>query len=132
MTKSMQELPMTNEIVSVLWAKKCLDDKAWGQQVQSNPAAAIEWANDAQSVATVQNTADTLNICVPDYQAMNDGSLSEISEEQMAGVSGGIFFLLPLIAVATAAAPAAATYATAAAVGTGVAAATGAIGGDGE
>jgi len=95
----MQEVPITKEVASVIWAKKCLDDKAWAKQVQSDPAAAIDWDKDAQSVSTVQNTADTLHVCVPDYRAMNDGSMDEISDEQMAGVSGGLLFLLPLLAI---------------------------------
>jgi len=96
MTKSMQQLPMTKEVASALWAQKCMADKAWAEQIQSDPAGAIDWDKDAQRVSTVQNTADTLNICVPDYRGLND-AVNELSDEQMAGVSGGLFFLFGLL-----------------------------------
>jgi len=96
MTKSVQELPMTKEVASALWAQKCLADKAWAKQIQSDPAAAIDWDKDEQSVSTVQNTADTLNICVPDYRGLDD-AVNQLSDEQMAGVSGGLFFLFGLL-----------------------------------
>jgi len=130
MTKSMQELPMTNEVVSALWAQKCLADKAWAKQIQSDPVAAIDWDKDAQSVSTVQNTADTLNICVPDYQFLRDGA-ADLSDEQMAGVSGGLFFLFGLLGLIGSSAATAGCAAVAAGVtagkAVGVAAAAGAF-----
>jgi len=123
----MQELPMTKEVASVIWAKKCLDDKAWAKQIQSDPARAIDWDKDAQSVVTVQNTGDTLNICVPDYKMLNDGTLDHLSEEQMAGISGGIFFLLPLFGLIAAGATTAAVYGTVGGAAVGTAAAAGAF-----
>jgi len=123
MTKSMQEVPMTKEVASAIWAQKCLADKAWARQIQSDPAAAIDWDKDEQSVSTVQNTADTLNICVPDYRSLQDGA-TELSDEQMAGVSGGLFFLFGLLGLVgtAAAAPAAAAVPAGLAVGTAAAA----------
>jgi len=122
MTKSMQELPMTKEVASALWAQKCLADKAWAKQIQSDPVAAIEWDKDEQSVSTVQNTADTLNICVPDYQFLQDGA-HQLSDEQMAGVSGGLIWLLGLLAVPAAVTGAGAAGAAAVTTGVGVGAA---------
>lgn len=123
--ETLSQLPITNEIASVIWAQKCAADKGFLAKIQADAATAFEGSAlpSSMEVHAVQNTADTLNICVPDYKAMNDGSLDEISDEQMAGVSGGLFFLFGLLGlIGTAGAVGAA-----AAVGAGAAAAGGAM-----
>ncbi|MDD9868687.1 MAG: hypothetical protein OXU50_02155 [Gammaproteobacteria bacterium] len=97
--KTISQLPVTNEIASVIWAKKCAADKDFLAEIKADPAAKVlERPSASMQVRTVQNTTDTLHICVPDYQKMNDGSIDEISDEQMAGVAGGFFWFIPIIA----------------------------------
>jgi len=118
------QVPMTNEIASVVWAKRCAEDGKLLAAIKADPAAKVlERPSASMQVRTVQNTTDTLHICVPDYQRMNDGSIDEISDEQMAGVSGGLFFLLPLLAIGGVAA----AHAVVAGTAVGTAAATGAF-----
>ncbi|MDD9806183.1 MAG: hypothetical protein OXU50_02165 [Gammaproteobacteria bacterium] len=129
--ETLSQLPVTNEIASVIWAKKCLEDRNLLAEIKADPATkALGEKVSSMQVHAVQNTADTLNICVPDYKAMNDGTLSQLSEEQMSGVAGGLFFLLPLIGLATAGAVTGAVYgaaATVAGAGVGIASAAGAF-----
>ncbi|MDD9869364.1 MAG: hypothetical protein OXU50_05680 [Gammaproteobacteria bacterium] len=104
-----QQLPMTMEIASVLCAKRCSEDKAWAQKVESNPAQAFGPDFDAKNrIVTVKNTAGSLNICVPDYKMLNDGTLEQLADKQMADVSGGLLFLvIPAILAAALSVPAA-------------------------
>jgi len=91
-------LPATNEIVSVIWAKKCLEDGNFLTEMKADPATkAFAGKTPSMQVHAVQNTADTLNICVPDYGVLNDGTVDRISDEQMAGISGGIFWFIPFL-----------------------------------
>ena len=78
-------LPMTNELVSVLLAKKCADDHALLAAVRENPRKALEVRNDVANVRTVQNTPAVLHVCVPDYEA-----LRACGERELTQVSGGI------------------------------------------
>ncbi|MDD9807479.1 MAG: hypothetical protein OXU34_04305 [Gammaproteobacteria bacterium] len=88
-TKTTQ-LPMTKEIASVMWAGKCLKDKAWARQVQSDPAKILGREFPGEQIRTVQNTADTLHICVPHYEATLDEVLGD---EALDGVAGGFSFV---------------------------------------
>jgi len=99
METQLSQLPVTNEIASVICAKKCVEDKAFLAEMKANPAAQ---AGVKGKVLTVDNTANTLNICVPDYKMLKDGTLDQITDEHMADVSGGILPLLfaPIIAAA--------------------------------
>jgi len=119
------QLPITNEIASVTWAKKCAEDGKFLAAIKADPAKVFgESALPPQmQIRAVQNTADTLHVCVPDYQGLNDVSVDKISDEQMAEVSGGFFFLLPLLAIGVVAA----CHAVPAAIGVGTAAAAGAF-----
>ena len=133
-THTHTQVPVTNEIVSVIWAKKCLEDRNLLAETKADPAAkALGGKTASMQVHAVQNTADTLNICIPDYKAMNDGTFDRLADEQMADVSGGLLPLLFIgVPVAVAAIPAVIGIATAggaftaAAVGAGAFIATGA------
>ncbi len=90
-TKTAQ-LPATNEILSALKAKKYLDDRTLLAAVKANPAKALKMEKHIpnHSVRTVQNTRDTMNICIPDYQVVRNGTFhSALSDMQMAQISGG-------------------------------------------
>jgi len=76
-------------------------------------------------VRAVQNTAGMLNICIPDYKALSDGTVERLSEEQMSNVSGGLIWLLSLLAVPAAITGAGAVGAAAVAAGVGVGIAAG-------
>ncbi len=98
-TKTTQ-LPITNEIVSVLQAKKFLDDRTLLAAVRADPAKALAKPVPGLSVRTVQNTRDTMNICIPDYQAIRDGTAyAALDDKQMAQVSGGEIFLGIIIGI---------------------------------
>jgi len=123
--ENLSQLPITNEIASVIWAKKCASDRGFLARIQADVGTAFEGSTlpASMQVRAVQNTADTLNICVPDYRGLNDAAVNELSDEQMAGVSGGLFFLFGLLGlIGTAGA-----IGAAAAVGAGAAAAGGAM-----
>jgi len=83
------ELPMTKEIASVVWAEKCLKDKAWARQVHSDPTKTLGREFPGEQIRTVQNTADTLHICVPHYETTLDEVLGD---EALDGVAGGFSF----------------------------------------
>lgn len=119
------QVPVTNEIISVIWAKKCVEDRNLLAETKADPAAGALGGKASMQVRAVQNTADTLNICIPDYRAMNDGTLDRLADEQMANVAGGILPLL-FIAVPVAVAVAPAVIAVATAGGAFTAAAVGA------
>ncbi|MDD9868693.1 MAG: hypothetical protein OXU50_02185 [Gammaproteobacteria bacterium] len=124
MMETNTQLPITNEIASVIWAKKCAVDRGFLAQIKADAATAFEGGAlpASMEVRAVQNTADTLNICVPGYRGLED-AVNQLSDEQMAGVSGGLFFLFGLLGlIGTAGAVGAA-----AAVGAGAAAAGGAM-----
>lgn len=78
-------LPVTNELVSVLWAKKCADDHTLLAAVRENPRKALKVRDDAADVITVQNTPTVLHVCVPDYEA-----LRACGERELTQVSGGL------------------------------------------
>jgi len=83
------QLPMTKEIASVVWAEKYLKDQAWARQVHSDPAKTLGRQFPGEQIRTVQNTADTLHICVPHYEATLDEVLDD---EALDGVAGGFSF----------------------------------------
>jgi len=87
-TKTTQ-LPMTKEIASVVWAEKCLKDKAWARKVHSDPAKTLGRGFPGEQIRTVQNTADTLHVCVPYYEATLDEVLND---EALDGIAGGFSF----------------------------------------
>lgn len=89
MTEKTIELPMTKEIASVVWAQKCLKDKAWARQVHSDPTGTLGREFPGEQIRTVQNTADTLHICVPHYEATLDETLGD---EALDGIAGGFSF----------------------------------------
>jgi len=120
-----QQVPVTNEIASVIWAKKCAEDKGFLAEIKADPAAkAFAGKAPSMQVCTVQNTSDTLNLCVPDYKMLNDGTL-ELADEAMADVSGGFIWMLSLLAVPAAVTGAGAVGAAAVAAGVGVGIAAG-------
>ncbi|MDD9807480.1 MAG: hypothetical protein OXU34_04310 [Gammaproteobacteria bacterium] len=127
-THAHTQVPVTNEIVSVIWAKKCLEDRNLLAETKADPATkAFGGKASSMQVRAVQNTSDTLNICIPDYAALNDGTLDRLADKQMADVSGGILPLLFIgIPVAVAVVPAAIGVASAGGAFTAAAAAGGA------
>ncbi len=90
------ELPATNEIVSALLAAKYADDLALLQTVRANPQTALNGSEVPVTVRAVQNTEDTLHICVPDYDVLAD---MKLDDEQLAQVSGGEIFISIGIAI---------------------------------
>jgi len=121
-----RQVPVTNEIASVIWAKKCVEDKGFLAEIKADPAAkALAGEETSMQVSAVQNTPDTLNICVPDYEMLNDGTLDQLADEAMADVSGGLIWMLSLLAVPAAVTGAGAVGAAAVAAGVGVGIAAG-------
>jgi len=123
--ETISQLPITNEIASVIWAKKCAADRGFLTKIRADVATAFEGSTlpPSMQVRAVQNTADTLDICVPDYRGLNDAAVNELRDEQMAGVSGGLFFLFGLLGLVGTAG----TVGAAATAGAGLAAAGGAM-----
>ncbi len=105
------ELPATNEIVSALLAGKYAGDKSLLKTVKANPQKALNGHGMPITVRAVQNTEDTLHICVPAYHALDD---MKIDDEQLAQVAGGEIILAVIIGAV------AFTGITCAAVGLGV------------
>ena len=100
--KEIQKIPATNEIFSVLLAKKCAGDEALLAAIKSNPVKALDMRDTTLRVRAVQNTRDVLHVCVPDYEAMRELEGSEL-EQLSGGVSrdgttGGAFGWLPPLA----------------------------------
>ncbi|MDD9806167.1 MAG: hypothetical protein OXU44_04400, partial [Gammaproteobacteria bacterium] len=98
-TQTATELPATNEIVSALLAAKYADDQTLLQTVRDNPQTALNGSGVAVTVRAVQNTEDTLHICVPDYEVLAD---MKLDDEQLAQVSGGEIFISIGIAISAA------------------------------
>ena len=78
------EIPAANEVVSALLAKKYAADRALLAVVKSDPRKVLDTPETALQVRTVQNTADVLHVCVPDYEAM-----SELKSDELESISGG-------------------------------------------
>ena len=78
------KLPMTNELVLALLAKKYASNPEMLAAVKKNPRKVLELHNDALQVKTVQNTAHVLHVCVPDY-----GALKTLEEQKLAQISAG-------------------------------------------
>ncbi len=127
METKVTQLPMANEIASVMVAKRCLEDRNFLAKIKADPVNVFDQMPARQQVRTVQNTPDLLHVGIPGYGFLaNKTTLDRVSDEQMADVSGGIFFLFaPLFALAGAGAATAA--AVTAGVGVGIAASQGAF-----
>ena len=82
--EEVQQIPAANEVVAVLLAKKCVDDKALLAAVKSDPVKAFDIRDATLRVRTVQNTRDVLHVCVPDY-----GAMQELESDELEQVSGG-------------------------------------------
>ena len=78
------KLPMTNELVLALLAKKYASNPEMLAAVKEDPRKVLELHNDALQVKTVQNTAHVLHVCVPDY-----GALKTVEEQKLAQISAG-------------------------------------------
>lgn len=95
-TQTATELPATNEIVSALLAAKYAGDRTLLQTVKADPQTALNGSEVAVTVRAVQNTEDTLHICVPDYEVLAD---MKLEDEQLAQVSGGEIFISVAFAI---------------------------------
>jgi len=98
-------IPLMNEIVSAALAAGCVKDEKFRANLEAgNMAAAIgeEYAglldNNNIAVRTVQNTADTVHVAVPCYEAL-DKAWMEMSDEQLEKISGGAFEVVALCTV---------------------------------
>ena len=78
------KLPMINELVLALLAKKYAGSPEMLAAVKENPRKALELRDDSLQVKMVQNTAQVLHVCVPDYAA-----LQTVKEQQLAQISAG-------------------------------------------
>ena len=89
------QIPAANEVVSALLAKKYVADKALLTAVKNDPRKVLDMRETALQVRTVQNTAEVLNVCVPDYEAM-----SALKSDELENIAGGT--LTPLATMVTA------------------------------
>lgn len=90
-------IPPYSEMVSALLAQRCATDKEFMAQMKSRPKEALishlpqheqDKAKDL-AVRTVQNTPDTVHVCVPCYSMLEDLNVAELDDEQMEKVAGG-------------------------------------------
>ncbi len=129
METKVTQLPMANEIASAMVAKRCLEDQNFLAKIKADPVNVFDAMPAGQQVRTVQNTPDLLHVGIPDYGFLSDKTiLDKVSDEQMADVSGGLFWFLGLLAIPATMAGGAATAVAGAGVAT--AASQGAFGDD--
>ena len=83
------QIPASNEVVSALLAKKCVDDKALLTAIKSDPAKALNMRGSSMQVRAVQNTRDVLHVCVPDYGALREEAIQELKSGELGQISGG-------------------------------------------
>lgn len=101
---SVNSIPLMNEIVSAALAAGCAKDEKIRANLEAGDLAAVigeEYAGllDQNNIAvqTVQNTADTVNIALPCYEALDEAWM-EMTDEQLEKISGGAF---EIVAVCT-------------------------------
>lgn len=90
-------IPLMNEVVSVALAAGCVKDEKFRAGLEAGNMAAVVGKECADlldrnniAVRTVQNTADTVHIALPCYEALEEAWMT-MSDEQLEKVSGGAF-----------------------------------------
>jgi len=93
-------IPLTNEISAVLVGQGLThpdttpEARAEAEQCVTKIAAKF----DNFTVVYAQNTADTVNICVPEFPDL-DGAMENISEEELEQIAGGEAFVICTTAI---------------------------------
>ncbi|MDD9885927.1 MAG: hypothetical protein OXU83_02015 [Gammaproteobacteria bacterium] len=88
-------LPLTNEIVAVLLGQTLTHPDTTPEaraEIKKRTAEVVD-KFDSFKVAYVQNTADTLNICVPEFPDL-DCEMEKITEAELEQIAGGEFFVI--------------------------------------
>lgn len=95
---SASNIPLMNEIVSAALAAGCLKDEEFRANLEAGKLAAIIGQESADlldnnniAVRMVQNTADTVNIVLPCYEALDEAWM-EMTDEQLEKIAGGVVF----------------------------------------
>ena len=102
---SSNNIPLMNEIISASLAAGCLKDEKFRENLEAGNMAAIIGEESAGlleknniTVRTVHNTADTVHIALPCYEALDEAWM-EMTDEQLQKISGGAVF--EVVAVCT-------------------------------
>jgi len=93
-------VPLTNEISAVLLGQGLMhpDTTAEARAEAEQCVTKIAAKFDNFTVVYAQNTADTVNICVPEFPDM-DGEMENISEEELEQIAGGEAFIICTTAI---------------------------------
>ena len=99
---SSNNIPLMNEIISASLAAGCLKDEKFRENLEAGNMAAIIGEESAGlleknniTVRTVHNTADTVHIALPCYEALDEAWM-EMTDEQLEKISGGAFEVVAL------------------------------------
>jgi len=102
---SSNNIPLMNEIVSAALARGCLEDEKFRENLEAGNMAAIIGGEGAAvleknniAVRTVHNTADTVHIALPCYEALDEAWM-EMTDEQLQKISGGAFEVVAVCTV---------------------------------
>ena len=102
---SSNNIPLMNEIVSAALARGCLKDEKFRENLEAGNMAAIIGGEGAAvleknniAVRTVHNTADTVHIALPCYEALDEAWM-EMTDEQLEKISGGAFEVVAVCTV---------------------------------
>ncbi|MDD9869721.1 MAG: class IIb bacteriocin, lactobin A/cerein 7B family [Gammaproteobacteria bacterium] len=102
---SSNNIPLMNEIVSAALARGCLKDEKFRENLEAGNMAAIIGGEGAAvleknniAVRTVHNTADTVHIALPCYEALDEAWM-EMTDEQLQKISGGAFEVVAVCTV---------------------------------
>lgn len=94
-----------NELVSIHLAAGCTKDAKFMAAMRDDAKAAMlsclpagSVIGDDIAVRSVQNTADVMHICVPDYSVL-DQLEEHLTDDQLAKISGGVFEIACVLSV---------------------------------
>lgn len=101
MTNKITEI-IIPEITSAVIADRCRDDAAFAKDLKNNPIASLESKLDVAlqdsgiDIRVAQNTDETVHVALPHYENMEEIA-GQMTDEEMAGVSGGEIFVTALV-----------------------------------